>query len=485
MFRHFSLQNSGNSQETMDINNKRPLELRKDMYIIFTLGFLSMVFISPFFDNQDQLNIYSGFISLTFKNNLYYSYLYSYPPLAEFLDWPSLSLLSYFYPVNNWTINLVLAKSVTERITFLSTTVFSPLFNLFYKLPMILATIGTSIILFGTLQKLGYSYLTAKRVTVFYLFNPFVLYEASVHSPIDCYVPFILLVFIYSLFRKQPFLSGLISSFGALVILLPAYLLVLSLFYYLVPLFLDKNHRLKNVMKTFFFLVAGASIPIMLTLPYLENFIFLSHLSVTSSSLIVNLSNIDFWGALNSSFGIFPISSNNFTVGLSMSLRILDLLIFSIIGIVMGVNVSRTSYISKSIYQSNLFLCTMAMIILFLTTTGSTPQALIWFLVLILILSVEKPVLFVSYVLLSIWGLMWEVLFLAGPLYYLLSFSTFFYPSWNQLLITLTLSYWNLTWGSSLHFFLWNFTSIFGGSLIFFTIYLMLRKERSSNHYIK
>ena len=485
MLNLFTLRNSRKTQETMDRNNKKRFELRKDMVAIFTLAFLSMVIIAPFFDNQDQLNVYSGFISLTFKNNLYYSYTYSYPPLAEFLDWPFLSLLSYFYPVSNWTINLVLAKSVTEQISYLSTTVFSPLFNLFYKLPMIIATLVTSMILFATLQKLGYSYLTAKRVTVFYLFNPFVLYEASVHSPIDCYVPLILLVFIYSLSIKKPFLSGLISSFGALIILFPAYLLLLSLFYYLVPLFLTKNHRLKNAAKTFFFIVAGASIPIILTLPYLENFLFLSNLSVTSSSLIVNLSNIDFWGTLNSSFGIFPIFSNNYTEGLSTILRILDLFIFSVVGIVMGLNISRTCYSIRTIYQSNLYFCTLAIVLLFLTTPGSTPEAFIWFLVLLLIMSLERQRLFISYVLVSLWGLMWELLFLAGPLYYLLSFSAYLYPSWNKLLIALVLSYWHSTWGSPLHNFLWNFTSIFGGSLIFFTVYLIFKKIGNSYRHIE
>lgn len=462
------------------IKNRKVFEMQKDMFGLLFLAFLIMVIIAPFFDNQDQVNIYSGFISLTINHNLYYSYIYSYPPLAEFLDWPFLSILSSIYPTGNWIVSLVSAKGVVEQMSFLTIIVFSPLFNLFYKLPMILATLITSMFLFKTVIDLGFDYSKAKQITAIYLFNPFVIYEASIHSPIDCYVPLLIMIFLYSLFKKKPFLSGLISSIGALIIVFPIYFLILSIFYYLIPITLKRERRLKEVRKNILLLIIGTSIPIILTLPYLENFFFLSKLLTTHSSLLINMSNIDFWGALNSSFGIFPIISNNITEALSLLLRSADLFIFSLIGALMGVLGAKGDYKIKSQSNTILNLFTLSMILLFISDTGATPQAFIWFLILLLLVSIYKSSVFITYIAVSAWGLIWESLFLVVPFYYLLSFSTFFDPSLTNSLIGITLTYWSHTWGSSLHPFLWNFTSIFGGTLILFTVYLLIRNPNSA-----
>ena len=132
-----ALKNSKTEKKNDNMGNRKLFEMQKDMFGLYALAFLIMVIIAPFFDNQDQVNIYSGFISLTVNHNLYHSYFYSYPPLAEFLDWPFLSILSLFYPKANWFVNLVSAKGVVEQMSFLTIIVFSPLFNLFYKLPML------------------------------------------------------------------------------------------------------------------------------------------------------------------------------------------------------------------------------------------------------------------------------------------------------------------------------------------------------------
>ena len=146
----------------------------------------------------------------------------------------------------------------------------------------------------------------------------------------------------------------------------------------------------------------------------------------------------------------------------------------------MGVLGAKGDYKIKSQSNTILNLFTLSMILLFISDTGATPQAFIWFLILLLLVSIYKSSVFITYIAVSAWGLIWESLFLVVPFYYLLSFSTFFDPSLTNSLIGITLTYWSHTWGSSLHPFLWNFTSIFGGTLILFTVYLLIRNPNSA-----
>ena len=455
--------------------------------VLILLSSIIMLVVSPWFDNVDQFNVYSGFISLYYTHNLYSLYVYSYPPLPVYFDWIPLTLLHLFVPFSNWNSYSNIANSLAQQIGFLSPVVFAPLFNLAYKIPMIVSTVITAVLLLKIGKRIGLPKRKLDFFLTLYLFNPFIIYESAIHAPIDCFIPPLVTGFVYTITFRKPFAAGFITSIGIFTIIFPTYLLVLFAGFFVTQLILGGKTNWKNPSRDLLLFLAGVSLPVIILLPYLGNFIHLIEgLFVPGSTLFLSYSNTGIWGIFNSSFGILSTlgreNTKFFTLYISHIILLVDVFLFILVGVFIANNEKAYQRDDNIKLIKNCKLLTLSILILLIGLTDANPWGYLWFLPLLLIVALGNKLLTAIYIATSSWALIFEVFFLGGPIFNLFPLSIYTHVISAQTLVNLSLRFWNYFWVSHQHF-LWNFSSLTGGILLLISIsFVALSKTDRESH---
>jgi hypothetical protein len=471
----------------IDVFSENKPKLRFERYATKELGLIllsaiTMLAISPWINDPDQQNVFSGFVALYYAHNLYSGLAYSYPPLAAYFEFIPLFILHLIVPIDRWSVYSYAAQSLAERITYLSPVVYSPAFDFAYKIPMIASTLITGVLLLKIGKTVGLERKKLDFLLISYIFNPFVIFEASIHSPIDCFAAPIITGFVYAFSLRKHFTAGLLLSIGVFTISFPGYLIVLASAVYVTRIILWRRDFSRDSLINLSKFFTGMMLPAGILYEYLGNFIHLYiNIYNPGGSLFVGFSNSGIWGIFNSYFGIFSLISKEYTVFFNVYfpkfLSVGLLTLFFVAGIFIALfERKKEKYYGYSFVDNSKFIILVLIAFIFFTP-GSNPWWYLWFLPLLLLNGAKYKPLMAIYYAFSIWGLFFETILLGDPIFNSFSLSVFVHAISDTSIVITSLAFWNFF--SSYHFFFWNFSSLTGGVILLVAIALILISRRT------
>lgn len=164
-------------------------------------------------------------ISFLYVGSPYASNLLFNPPLAAYLQLPLYFLVCLFQPPSALLhYNAAVAAVAAATGNAVSTSVPSVPALLALKIPLILADVGSSLLIFLLLRRLGSTVGTATLATGAYLLNPDVIWVSSVHGEVDGIAALFVLLSLFLLLRGNLLASGLALGLSVFAKLFPIFL---------------------------------------------------------------------------------------------------------------------------------------------------------------------------------------------------------------------------------------------------------------------
>ena len=204
---------------------------------ILPLGLIIRLALAPLtVQSYDFVRLYYSAFNIIKGTNPYSVYEFPYPPVPLYL----LSLIAtvYFgaglYQENlAWPSGLDVPPSLLKAefisVTLMSFHVPPPIFNLLFKIPMILSDTAIAVLLYKLcLLKTGKIGISKNAMGLWYL-NPIVIWMSSIHGAFDCLGVLLAVLGLYYLVRSNYATSGFFLATGIVTKLFPAFLIPISL----------------------------------------------------------------------------------------------------------------------------------------------------------------------------------------------------------------------------------------------------------------
>jgi hypothetical protein len=155
---------------------------------------------------------------------LYQNLNFSYPPLFAYMIALFVSPVAHFLGVNNIDLKVPDLEAVSINSQLVASTISHPLITLAVKLPVIIADVGTAIVLAVLVRSRGGSRRQAQLAAAAWLFNPLAIWVAAVHGQFDPIPVFLTVLALGQAWRREWLGAGLALSLGILFKLYPLYL---------------------------------------------------------------------------------------------------------------------------------------------------------------------------------------------------------------------------------------------------------------------
>lgn len=369
------------------------------------IGLTARLLLAPF--TGTTFDIYPGYaslVSLLGGSPLYGERAFSYPPLFVILVFPLVFLLSLFVEPASFAACPPSVYELSLVVGTISPVVTSPLFNLVYKIPMILADLLVGAIIFRFLSEEPTSQKQAKKAYLFWFLNPLVIHVSAVHGAFDSICVLFTLIAVVFLIKERYFDAGIALGLGVVTKVYPIYL---------VPLFLGavvgrslfarvSGRRVRSMIflrNLFAIGLGGVLVALLFFMPLLD---FLDALSVRASTPVISGMNAGF---------IQYLPFMNTIAGFDLNTVLIQtVFLMFMVGTTTTVAIllARTWARNGEPRQKAIILsaCMMSMIAVF-TLPSTFPQYFLWFIPFLALLSEDRQML-VALILFSLGGLLWE-----------------------------------------------------------------------------
>lgn len=391
----------------------------QSIMVLFLTGIALRLALAPATSHPyDMAVLYNVTNDLLAGLNIYTTNSFSFPPLWAYIEYPNLGLISFFTSPKLLGVRMDALNLPVENWKF-PPIITSPLFNALCKLPLIIADVLISILIYNIVKELR-GKKSAKLSFLLWFFNPLIIFVDSVHGQFDV-LPTLMTVLSFCLFCKRKyFASGIAIGLGVLFKLYPVFLVPLYLFS-VIKLETDKPAgALKNFKKMSFGCLkfaAGMLISFSIfLLPLVNSNIF--HNVFTRTKVITSLGGLSIFNIIYCPGfqWLLPIISRN-SVMVSISLTILCIMMTMFVCVV-------SFFGRKNFLETFLFGHITILLTIYATSPTVNPQYILWIL----------PFLILSYGLyhhnliklnvLSISALAF-LIGLSGPLFFLYSLAVF------------------------------------------------------------
>ncbi|MCI4330863.1 MAG: hypothetical protein L3K19_03320 [Thermoplasmata archaeon] len=175
--------------------------------------------------------ILSG-LDLIYTGSPYSSTLYFNPPLGPLLSAPLYALASAFFPTSSLvpTFDSITPAVVATGLT--SNLVPSPTALLALKLPLILADVASTLVIFQLVSRFR-SAREADLASAIWFLNPLLIWATAVHGEVDGLATLFMLLFLAALVYDWPLASGVVLALAISAKAYPAVLIPLGLLVFL------------------------------------------------------------------------------------------------------------------------------------------------------------------------------------------------------------------------------------------------------------
>lgn len=242
----------------------------RDVLPIIVVGLLVRLIVAPWTScPYDIYPFYRASVDMLSGAGVYGHAYLSYPPLSAIVFYPFIAILSLFLDPSNFgsvQYSMVGAAQITGMLVPFVT---HPLFNLSFKLPLIISDLLLGITLYRFVrERRGKD--SAKKVFILWFLNPLVIWISSIAGQIDVLPAFMTLIAFISFYRREYLFAGLALGIGIFLKLYPIYLFI----FYLTFLFwkeFDNRHVRASLLRLegFYTMLIGGLISLIVVLPSL------------------------------------------------------------------------------------------------------------------------------------------------------------------------------------------------------------------------
>jgi hypothetical protein len=339
----------------------------------------------PYFWARGMIFFNNGYDPYTLHISVYPPFIYLfYSPLFRFVSW-----VGFYF----------------QYFTFvpeLGASIVTPGFLFIWKMPLLVFDFFTAFIIYALIKHRSGGGLAILAFTV-WLLNPLNLSITYMHGAWDLVVGFLILLGIFTLYKKDYFVAGLCFGLGAIVKLAPVYLVLPFLLILVLqgtknqPIFFLIKQNLMAILK----FIAGLLLTFLLFIPLILSYIELSSFLPFNSTGDFIWNNLNQWFFASHPIGFQWINSH---VGIIQKLPMLYLLVSAIVVVLfyklnLLVNLTMRKFLSFGVFFGILSLMLYPSII--------QSQYLLWYLPLFVCLVFMDRCFKWPFVLLSIAGVLY------------------------------------------------------------------------------
>ena len=193
---------------------------------------------------------------------IYETRIFSYPPLWAYTFGPIIKIAAIFFDPNQFGAYIDDLIPISSQ-TLIKPFVTSPIFNLLFKLPLILSDLMVGLFIYEVIKLIKNDQKSAQRGFCLWFFNPYVIWVNIIVGQIDVLPTFMTLLSFWFLYKRSYLMSGVSLSMGVLYKIYPLFLTPL----YLCVIINDCKHLqdYKQVTaKRFLKFFGGALFPVLL-----------------------------------------------------------------------------------------------------------------------------------------------------------------------------------------------------------------------------
>lgn len=342
---------------------------------------------------------------------IYSSDTFSYPPLWAITFLPFVWLLSIIVPPQYLGTYSESFAAMVPQMYMMVPTITRPLFNLAFKLPLIIADTVVGLIIYKIALEFA-SPSRAKNAFALWYFNPLLIFCSTLLGQFDVFPAMMALLAILLLYKKNYFFCGIALGMGFLYKISPAFLIPLCAAFCAAST-LREMEQIKSVAKKLAQVVigwlkmcSGFFIPACIfLLPVLNSGIYNEVVSVRMQYETVNGMNLWF-------LGIHPKFSSAiaaFWDEWHSAVTILEVALVLCMSLVAFMTLLRTKGKGIEAFSVLVFCSVATLIVALLFPQKSNPNFIIWVL----------PFLIISYSIFNKWKIQTATAVLAGCIYYL------------------------------------------------------------------
>jgi hypothetical protein len=368
-------------------------------------------------------DIYPGYLaimSLLGGGTIYDERAFSYPPLFLVLLYPLMLALSLIIEPASFAQTPSDVSEFSIHYGTISPTITSPIFNLVYKSPMIIADMLIGLQLYHIVWETSQNESSARKAYMLWILNPLVIQVSAVHGSFDSICVFFAVLAVYRFKDARYFESGAYLAFGILTKIFPVFLIPVLLAALAGKSLADDSQflrvRILSLFKGTIGMALGGLLVIMVfILPLMD---FLGALNTRAAFTDIsgfNLLFIQYWPSLGWSNGI-PYDAafiQNFLYATEYSL-------LGLLGVLVALFYWKHGSSDPEILFTSVALSSMVVVF---TLANSYPQYFLWFIPFLALLSNKRGVS-EAILLFSFAGLIWEYA-IQGILAYLYPLAVF------------------------------------------------------------
>jgi len=225
------------------------------------LGLILRCALAPYTSDSCDVEVwYKLTSSLIYGAGIYELMYWSYPPISAYIFGFFTKIAALFFNPANFAIEIP-ELYPTYRITggILKNTITSPIFNFSIKLPLIIADLLISYILYKFIYEITHNIKKAKCAFILFFLNPLVITVSSLHGAMEPIVTLFLVLMAFHLFKRNYFFTGIFWIFSILTKLLPIYFLPLMITLIILQeaIIPKPKKRLPYIIRNLFFLFFG------------------------------------------------------------------------------------------------------------------------------------------------------------------------------------------------------------------------------------
>jgi Gpi18-like mannosyltransferase len=213
--------------------------------------------------SPDAETWYTVAMNVTYGNGLYDRVGFSYPPVWGYIVGGVTKIASLLVDPQDFGRYIPDLQIYALMNQFVSSTITSPLFNIIFKTPLLIADALVGIILYKFVLEITKDSKKAKIAFVIWFFNPFVIMVNAIHGAFDVIPAFLSLLAIILVYKENYFWSGMVLMLGILSKLFPVFFVPLLIGYILSIVYhnqtLDYRDKIKKLSRRYLMFFSGAA----------------------------------------------------------------------------------------------------------------------------------------------------------------------------------------------------------------------------------
>ena len=301
---------------------------------------------------------------------LYQNLTFSYPPLYAYALAFFTGPVTFLLGAEHLSTHVIAFQGLTLDTLLISTDIPHPLFILAAKLPMILADLGTGLLLAQMTRELTGSDRRAELAAALWFFNPLSIWVGSVHGQFDPIPAFLTVLALSLMWRRQWLGVGIALSLGVLFKLYPIYLIPIAAVFALTDEPRSPGRRgVRWPARNLLLLFVGVILPMDLFLPALARSSLATAVFSRTETRTVG-TGLDLW---------FPTILPGVQAAMTPIARVYSqVLQFVLYGGLLAVGWRAIRGADRALSQVEAFIAVLLLVLL--TSPSTNPQFMVWVL---------------------------------------------------------------------------------------------------------